>query len=105
MRKSILLSLSFLAVLLSSAAEIKTLHLTTNPPMVCNNCENKIKKTLRFEKGIKEIQTDLENQVVTVVYDAEKIDEEKIVKAFDKMKYQATLLDTPNEAPSEKPAE
>ncbi len=86
-------TLAFAAVLLCNAADIKTLHVTTEPQMVCNNCENKIKKTLRFEKGIKQIDTDLEHQIVTVVYDAEKTDEQKIVDAFGKMKYKATVIE------------
>lgn len=92
MKKQILISLSLLAVLMCGAKDVKTLRVTTQPQMVCNNCENKIKKTLRFEKGIQEISTDLKDQVVTVTYDADKTDEEKIVKAFDKMKYKAIIL-------------
>lgn len=91
-KKQLLLTLMIMVCCISFAKDIKTLRVTTEPQMVCNNCENKIKKTIRFEKGIQEITTDLDNQVVTVVYDAEKTDEQKIVKAFEKMKYKATVL-------------
>ena len=45
---------------------------TTTPQMHCAACENKIKNNLRFEKGIKSIETSVPNQTVTVKYNADK---------------------------------
>nr|WP_233905489.1 heavy-metal-associated domain-containing protein [Segatella copri] len=45
---------------------------TTTPQMHCAACENKIKNNLRFEKGIKNIETSVPNQTVTVKYNADK---------------------------------
>lgn len=53
--------------------EIKTVFFTTTPQMHCAACENKIKNNLRFEKGIKSIETSVPNQTVTVKYNADKI--------------------------------
>ena len=52
--------------------EIKTVVFTTTPQMHCAVCENKIKNNLRFEKGIKNIETSVPNQTVTVKYNADK---------------------------------
>lgn len=52
--------------------EIKTVVFTTTPQMHCAVCENKIKNNLRFEKGIKSIETSVPNQTVTVKYNADK---------------------------------
>lgn len=93
MKKQILLALMCTVALLGAAKDLKTLRITTEPQMSCSNCENKIKKSIRFEKGIHQISTDLENQVVTIEYDADKTDEDKIIKAFDKIKYKATKLE------------
>ena len=93
MKKQILLILVSLIALAGAAKDLKTLRVTTEPPMTCSNCENKIKKNIRFEKGVQQITTDLQGQVVTIVYDADKTDGDKIVKAFDKMKYKATVLE------------
>ena len=41
--------------------EIKTVFFTTTPQMHCVACENKIKNNLRFEKGIKSIETSVPN--------------------------------------------
>ena len=52
--------------------EIQTVVFTTTPQMHCAACENKIKNNLRFEKGIKSIETSVPNQTVTVKYNADK---------------------------------
>ena len=83
MKKLLLFGLICLTALIGSAKDLKTLRVTTLPQMSCSNCENKIKKNIRFEKGVHQISTDLKGQVVTVVYDADKTDDEKISKAFD----------------------
>lgn len=52
--------------------EIKTVVFTTTPQIHCAACENKIKNNLRFEKGIKSIETSVPDQTVTVKYNADK---------------------------------
>lgn len=76
-----------------SAKDIKTVIFTTQPQMFCQNCENKVKGNLRYEKGVKEIQTSLEDQKVTVKYDADKTSPEKLQKAFSKFGYTAKQID------------
>ena len=56
----IIFALSFSVALL--AKDIKTVVLTTQPEMHCQNCEKKIKNNIRFEKGIKTIKTNLEKK-------------------------------------------
>ena len=69
--------------------DIKTVVFKTTPEMHCNNCETKIKNNLRFEKGVKEIVTDLGDKTVTVKYDADKTTVEALIKGFAKIKYSA----------------
>ena len=42
--------------------------------MGCENCEKKVKNNMRFEKGVKELSTELKNKTVSITYDAEKTD-------------------------------
>jgi len=72
--------------------EIKTVVFTTTPQMHCAACENKIKNNLRFEKGIKSIETSVPNQTVTVEYNADKTTSEKLQKGFEKFGYKARIL-------------
>ena len=78
----------------SLAKDIKTVIVTTKPQMHCDNCEKKIKGNLRFEKGVKSIETNVDQQRVTITYDADKTNAETIIKAFDKFGYKATEVKT-----------
>ena len=94
MKKQLFLLVMCLVAFLGAAAkDVKVLRVTTEPPMSCSNCENKIKKNIRFEKGVQQITTDLKGQVVTITYDADKTDVNTILKAFGKIKYKAIVLD------------
>ncbi|MDE6561896.1 MAG: heavy-metal-associated domain-containing protein [Muribaculaceae bacterium] len=78
------------------AKDIKEYVVTTNPQMSCQNCENKIKGNLRFEKGVKKVETNLKEQTVTVTYDADKTDEAKLAEAFGKLNYQVQKVGDKN---------
>ncbi len=92
--KKIIYTLALAALFASSAlAETKEAVFTVNPQMSCQNCENKIKSNLRFEKGVKKIETSLADQTVTVTYDDTKTDSEKIIAGFKKVGYTAVAAD------------
>ena len=98
MKKVVLVSAMMLAAVVGMAQNkkqpkgknIQTVVVTTQPQMHCENCEKKIKDNLRFEKGVKEIETNIEAQRVTVTYDASKTNVDNIIKGFDKFGYKAT---------------
>ena len=90
MKKIILACVLLMGAASLYAKDMQTLVVTTTPKMSCQNCENKIKGNLRFEKGIHKIETDLKNQTVTVTYDADKTDEPKIAEAFGKLNYKVS---------------
>ncbi|MCR5454138.1 MAG: heavy-metal-associated domain-containing protein [Bacteroidales bacterium] len=93
MKKTLVLFVAIMMMALTGfGKDIKTLVVTTTPQMHCQNCENKIKNNLRFEKGVKSIETDLESQTVTIVYDADKTTEEQIIASFKKFNYSARKL-------------
>ena len=54
-----------------SAKDIKTVTFKVEQ-MMCVNCEAKVKKNISFEKGVKNLTTDVQNKTATIVYDAEK---------------------------------
>ena len=81
-----------------SAKDIKTLKVTTTPQMHCESCENKIKDNLRFEKGMKKIETDIPSQTITITYDADKNTEEAIIKALGKIGYEARKVEADSDS-------
>lgn len=70
------------------AKDIKTVVFTTQPQMHCQNCENRIRNGVRFVKGVKKIETNVEQQTVTIKYDADKTTTENIKKGFQKIGYE-----------------
>lgn len=92
MKRSILALAMGLIASTAMAKTIKTVVVTTTPQMHCENCENKIKGNLRFEKGVKKIETNVEQQTVTVTYDADKTTVDKLLKGFTKFGYTAREL-------------
>ena len=60
--------------------------------MGCENCEKKVKNNMRFEKGVKELSTELKNKTVSITYDAEKTDVKKLQAGFKKFNYEAEFV-------------
>lgn len=88
MKKTLVLTALVLASLNGLAKDIKTITLTTKPQMHCSGCEKKIKENVRFVKGVRQIQTNVERQTVTIEYDADKTNPEKISAGFKKIGYE-----------------
>jgi copper chaperone CopZ len=91
--KSLLLIVAIIATSICASAKTteSTAVFNVSPKMVCANCENKIKSNIRFVKGVSNIETSIENETVTVTYNPEKTDTDKIAAAFQKIGYTATV--------------
>lgn len=87
----------------TQAKVVKTLVVTTQPQMHCDGCETKIKGNLRFEKGVKSIETNVEAQRVTITYDADKTKPETLINAFGKFGYKATEVKEEEKQPEKAP--
>jgi len=55
--------------------------------MDCHNCEQKIKKNIPFEKGVKDLTTNLDKKLVTIKYHPDKTDKDKLKKSIEKLGY------------------
>ncbi len=105
--KHILLTI-LAGLMLAAGPDLRVLVLTPTPQMHCESCENKIKKNIRFEKGVVKIETNIKEQTVTVTYDASKTTADAIRAAMKKIGYDTrTVSDTPQDsskATKKKPA-
>lgn len=85
-----------LAVVLLSAASVMAKDFRTVifkvEQLHCESCEKKVKDNIKFEKGVKTFSTQLNERTVTVTYDAEKTNVEKLKAGFKKFKYEAVVL-------------
>lgn len=101
MKKLILLTIAMFFAIVLQAQTIKEVVFTTEPEIECQNCVKKIKDNLRFEKGVKAINPDLDTKLVTIQYDSEKTNPENLIKAFTKIKYKATVVEPKKEVEKE----
>lgn len=79
-------------MLMGAAKDLRVLVLTPTPQMHCENCENKIKSNMRFEKGVKKVETDLEKQHVTITYDPKKNNVEGLQAGMKKIGYETKVV-------------
>ena len=57
----------------------------------CAGCAKKVNDTIPYEKGVKDVQVDVDAKTVTVTYDPVKTNNEAIIKAFAKVKIEASV--------------
>lgn len=98
--KKFLIATAALMLFLAANAENQTVKFSVNPPLVCNNCENKVKDNLRFEKGVKGVKPSAKKGEVEVTYDDSKTDVEHLKEGFKKIGYDATVIE-PEVCPEE----
>ena len=53
--------------------------------MNCHNCQAKIEKNIPWEKGVKDLNIDLEKKIVKIQYDLKKTSEAKLEQAIKKL--------------------
>lgn len=91
MKQTILMIMASL-LLLAGGKNMHVLVMTTTPRMTCQNCENKIKKNMRFEKGVVKVETSIKEQTVTVTYNADKTDVAALQTAMRKIGYETRVV-------------
>ena len=101
MKKLFLLTFALFLAVLTQAQTKKEVVFSTEPEIECQNCVKKIKDNLRFEKGVKAINPDLNTKLVTIQYDSEKTNPENLIKAFARIKYKATVVEPKDETKKE----
>lgn len=60
--------------------------------MHCEKCEKKVKDNMRFEKGLKDIATEVKTKLVTITYDAEKTNVKNLQAGFNKFNYEVEFV-------------
>lgn len=72
-------------------AKEETIELSV-PDIHCKKCQKKIEKNISYEKGISDLDVDLENKIVKVSYKKDKTTIEKIQEAFKKLGYKTEIV-------------
>ena len=85
------LVITLLSVTAVMAKDIRTAVFKVSQ-MHCENCERKVKNNIHFEKGVKELATELKTKTVTITYDAEKTNVKNLQAGFKKFEYEAEFV-------------
>lgn len=87
-----LLFAAALVVLCAASPKItKTVVFRTS--MECKNCEKKIIENVSFEKGVRDLSTDLSSRTVTVVFDPAKTDTSALAASLRHLGYEAQVVE------------
>lgn len=96
MKKIVLLTMLILMVIPIGRAQ-KSNSTSKTPEIVvftvnmdCQNCVEKITKQLTFEKGVRDLYVNLENQVVAVKFRPDKTNKAHLQKVLEKMEYEVS---------------
>ena len=90
--KKIFVMMLLASLTMSVAAKKRVVVLTTQPQMHCAKCENRVKNLIAPIAGVKNVETDLEEQTVTVVYNDKKTNVEALMAALSAKGYKAREL-------------
>ena len=74
----------------SKKAKAELKDVTFNVHLHCNSCVKKIQENIAFEKGVKDLKVCLEDQIVSIKYDASKTNEEVLKNAIVKLGVKVT---------------
>lgn len=86
-----LLAILLMAVVLPAGAKNENKQKVTYlVSMTCDNCKNRIEKTLSFEKGVTDMNVDLPAKTVTIEYNSDKTSADKLKTAIQKLGYTVT---------------
>lgn len=89
---NLLLMMSIVFALLNAQAEEeksvkKISEVTFIVGMHCQSCKERIEKNIPFEKGVKDLKVDLEKKEVTIIFNPQKTNIEKLKKAVIELGY------------------
>jgi cation transport ATPase len=78
-----------LQTLFSLAQTKEFSEIKINTSAVCDMCKTTLEKAMAYEKGVKKSSLDVESSVLTVFYNPNKTDADKIKKAVTEVGYDA----------------
>ena len=85
--KKILFALFTLALTSGVMAQSKNEKVTFYVNYHCEMCIKKVNKNIPFEKGVKDIKTDLKGKSIVITYNPKQTDTSKLRKALEKLDF------------------
>lgn len=93
--------MAFFLFSVNSFAETKLEECNIKTNAHCGDCKSKIEKALKKQGGVMSTNLNLDNKIVTVKYDPNKTNTDKLISAITTAGYTAELVSNKNEIKSE----
>lgn len=61
--------------------------------MTCDHCKQTIEKNIAFEKGVKDLDVNLETKMITITYNKEKTSPEQLEVAIQKLDFKTEIIE------------
>lgn len=82
----------FTCMVLSSPLHAQTDTLVVHTSAECGTCKSKIEKNMGYERGVKSAELDLSTKNLTLVYNPEKTNPDKLRLAVSRIGYDADAI-------------
>ncbi len=93
----IIISVAVFAIMLISSGlyadgkkEVKEIKFKTSA--VCHKCEAKIEDNMKYEKGVKFVDLNVDTKICVIKYRVDKTSPEKLKKALEKLGYEVSEI-------------
>jgi len=85
--------MTLLAISAAAATKkVKSMTVVYQTSIECKGCEKKIMENIAFEKGVKDLSTDLSSAQVSIVFSPDKTDTTKLGNAIRKLGFTAKAI-------------
>lgn len=92
--KALCLMALFLTISLAASArgKVVTITVAVAPQMHCESCEAKIRKAISFERGMRDLEFDIEHNTIKLTFDLDRITLEQIADKLAKAGYEIRIV-------------
>ncbi|CAN5494288.1 hypothetical protein BH11BAC2_BH11BAC2_16900 [soil metagenome] len=90
--KSILVAMICVFLLAFSSVKAQSDTLKVHTSAECGTCKSTIEKNLNFEKGVKRATLNVDDKIVTIIYNPEKTTPAQLRKAISDIGYDADSI-------------
>ena len=96
------ITLGMLLMSLTTLAADRVVGIFTLDHQMSSSCEKRIKTNIRYEKGVQNIEVSLKENTISIVYNPEKTNTGRLLTAFRKIGFNASLVSNKAESKADK---
>ncbi|MBK3519863.1 heavy-metal-associated domain-containing protein [Carboxylicivirga marina] len=91
--KTLIISIALMLSTIANAQDKNQVTITVfKASITCENCEAKIMKQLPYEKGVRNVQVDVDKKLISVSYKVAKNTDDQLNAAIEKLGYESEIF-------------